>query len=105
MDGARVLHLDMPSDLAWFDGHFPGDPILPAVVQIDWAIHFGAESGLDRHRFAGMSRLKFGAVIAPTTRLRLTLTATDDTLGFRYESPDGLHSKGKIRFHGSDDQR
>lgn len=100
----RVLHLYVADNLAWFDGHFPGDPILPAVVQIDWAIHFGAACGLDPDRFSGMKRLKFHAVIVPDTELQLTLRVTPDTLKFVFTSDGGLHSKGEIQFHGSGDR-
>jgi len=100
----QILYLYVNDSLAWFDGHFPDDPILPAVVQIGWAIHFGTHCGLNGGRFAGLSRLKFRAVIVPDTVLRLTLDTVDDVLQFVYESRGGLHSTGKIRFHRSDDQ-
>src|SRR5690606_9799268 len=32
------LELGVPVDLAHFSGHFPQTPVLPGVVQIDWAI-------------------------------------------------------------------
>lgn len=95
----RVLFLCVPARLAWFDGHFPGDPILPAIVQVDWAIHFGGGAGGARDRFAGFSRLKFCSVIAPDTVLRLILSRSAGTLQFVYESNGGVHSTGRIRFH------
>lgn len=111
-DGQRgaiqALYLSIPASLSWFDGHFPADPILPAVVQIGWVMHFGSHchpgdhSDSDQRRFAGMNRLKFRQVIVPDTVLRLTLESADGELQFRYESRDGLHSKGTIRFDCSD---
>jgi 3-hydroxymyristoyl/3-hydroxydecanoyl-(acyl carrier protein) dehydratase len=104
----QILFVYVRRDLPWFEGHFPGDPILPAVVQIDWAIYFGVRSkrqnGLDLDRFSGLSRLKFRAAIAPDTVLQLTLSSADESLLYTYESRDGLHSKGKIRFNRADDQ-
>ncbi len=98
-DVQRVLFINVPARLAWFDGHFPGDPILPAVVQVDWAIHFGGGQGLARDRFAGFSRLKFRSVIGPDTVLRLTLSRSAGTLQFAFESRTGVHSTGRVRFH------
>ena len=93
----------MPTNLAWFNGHFPGDPILPAVIQIDWAMHFAALAGdrldIQRERFAGMSRLKFRAVIVPGTILKLNLEKSDDLLKFSLVSRSGEHARGNIRFH------
>jgi len=103
-DRHRVLLLNVPACLAWFDGHFPDDPILPAVVQVDWAIHFGAGPGRARDLFAGLSRLKFHSVIGPDTVLRLTLSRSAGTQQFTFESRAGVHSTGRIRFHVDADQ-
>jgi len=35
------LDLRVPPDLEYFAGHFPGIPILPGVVQIDWSVRLG----------------------------------------------------------------
>jgi len=100
---AQVLQLVVPAALAWFDGHFPGDPMLPAVVQIDWVVRFGAELGFDPNRFSGMDRMKFRSVITPEMILTLRLEAAGDTLRFSYESTEGIHSKGNILFRGHND--
>lgn len=96
----REYRLEVPAELVWFDGHFPGDPILPAVVQIDWAIHYGRELGFDPDQFSGFSRLKFKQVIQPMTELRLVLTAAEEKLRFTFESADGLYSQGTVLFGG-----
>jgi len=96
----------IPADLVWFDGHFPDDPILPAVVQADWAIRCGRWLGFDPDRFAGFARLKFKAMIQPGMLVRLHLAKKGDDLKFAYESVAGLHSKGAVKFSGqyADDQ-
>ncbi|MDH3510037.1 MAG: hypothetical protein OER85_04180 [Gammaproteobacteria bacterium] len=96
-DGAEYL-FHIPASLNWFDGHFPDDPILPAVVQVDWAIRFGRRLGFDPDRFAGLARLKFRAVIQPDMLVRLNLAASGVALQFAYQSAAGLHSKGTVKF-------
>jgi 3-hydroxymyristoyl/3-hydroxydecanoyl-(acyl carrier protein) dehydratase len=96
-DGA-AYQLFIPDSLAWFDGHFPGELILPAVVQVDWAIYFGQRLGFDPDRFAGFSRLKFMSVIQPNMQLRLDLVVAGTNLDFVYESAAGVHSKGTVNF-------
>jgi 3-hydroxymyristoyl/3-hydroxydecanoyl-(acyl carrier protein) dehydratase len=98
-DGAEYL-FHIPANLAWFDGHFPDEPILPAVVQVDWAIHFGQSLGFEPDQFAGFARLKFMAIIQPDMLVRLRMTTSETALGFAYESSAGLHSKGTVKFLG-----
>ena len=37
----ETFTLAIGADLIAFRGHFPGNPVLPGVVQVDWAIRFG----------------------------------------------------------------
>lgn len=69
------LHLSLmvPPDLACFSGHFPTAPVLPGVVQVDWAMQFG-QSLIDLPpSFAGMEVLKFQQLVRPGEGLSLTL--------------------------------
>ena len=96
-DGNEYM-LHIPAELKWFDGHFPDDPILPAVVQVDWVICLGRWLDFDRDRFAGFARLKFMGVIQPDMLIRMTLRASANGLDFVYESVGGVHSKGTVKF-------
>jgi 3-hydroxymyristoyl/3-hydroxydecanoyl-(acyl carrier protein) dehydratase len=90
--------LNLPENLHWFDGHFPGNPILPAVVQVDWAVYFGNDLGCDARKFTGMPRLKFMVVITPGTELKLVLVWKNNQLKFTYTSSEGMHSEGMLEF-------
>jgi len=92
------LRLRLPEALLYFRGHFPGGAILPAVVQIDWAIHYAVELfGLDG-TFRGMDRLKFRRVLEPLEEPRLVLEhdPTDGVLEFSYSTAAGRHSSGQL---------
>ncbi|NIF25557.1 AMP-binding protein [Pantoea sp. Tr-811] len=71
--GELHLRLAVPLDLACFPGHFPQTPVLPGVVQIDWAIALAAELLDGERRFAGMEVLKFQQLVRPGDELALTL--------------------------------
>ncbi len=59
------LELRIPADLAYFDGHFDGAPMLPGVAQIHWAIHFArAQFGVG-HGFSRIEAIKFLRPIRP----------------------------------------
>ena len=53
------LKLTVPEDLVYFPGHFAGYPILPGVVQIAWAEHFGKLFFAIDEPFLNMEAIKF----------------------------------------------
>jgi len=72
-DDELHLSLAVSGDLAFFSGHFPRTPVLPGVVQVDWAIALGQKLLDQPRRFAGMEVLKFQQLVRPGDPLRLTL--------------------------------
>jgi 3-hydroxymyristoyl/3-hydroxydecanoyl-(acyl carrier protein) dehydratase len=93
-----LLRLRLPENLLYFRGHFPAAGILPAVVQIDWAIHYAVELfGLDG-TFRGMDGLKFRRVLQPLEEpvLELSHDAEKGTLEFSYSTATGRHSSGQL---------
>ncbi len=69
---ARLALLISP-DMHHFQGHFPDQPILPGVVQLDWVIALAREAFELPKQFLRMETLKFQALIPPRTRLELSL--------------------------------
>jgi len=58
-------------DSPWFSGHFPADPILPGIAQLEMA--FEAIKGLRRKglRIAGVKKVRFKQVIRPDDKLNI----------------------------------
>lgn len=98
------LQLEVPLDLAHFSGHFPGTPILPGVVQVNWAISLGRQLLDVPARFAGMEVLKFQQLVRPGDRITLTLRfdATRGKLYFAYKNADAACSSGRILLEHAD---
>ncbi|QQC63819.1 AMP-binding protein [Paraburkholderia ginsengisoli] len=73
--GGDKLHYELrvPPTLVHFAGHFPGLPILPGVVQVDWAVRLAADHVPAVRAVASIDRLKFMAPVSPGAVLRLTL--------------------------------
>ena len=61
----HTFTLAMDPDLTAFQGHFPGHPVLPGVVQVDWAVRFGSEAFGPLGRFRAIEHLKFQDPIRP----------------------------------------
>jgi acyl-coenzyme A synthetase/AMP-(fatty) acid ligase/3-hydroxymyristoyl/3-hydroxydecanoyl-(acyl carrier protein) dehydratase len=99
-DRSVILQLHVPPDLLYFDGHFPGAPILPGVVQVDWALALGRQYfDLPAH-FRALQALKFQRVVTPGATLTLELDndTQKNALAFRLHSAGGQHASGRILF-------
>ncbi len=99
-DKQVTLEFLISPQLVYFDGHLPALPILPGIVQVHWAQHYGREFFPLQGRFERLEVIKFQQVILPEYQVRLTLTYSEENrkLGFRFESDRGVHSSGRICF-------
>jgi 3-hydroxymyristoyl/3-hydroxydecanoyl-(acyl carrier protein) dehydratase len=99
-DAETVLDLEVGPGLPAFQGHFPGDPILPGVVQVDWAARFGSEAFGPLGPFLGLAQLKFHQPIRPgrAVELHLAFDPARGRLRFAYRGGPELLSAGVIQF-------
>ena len=96
-----LLNCVVPADLLFFNGHFKGHPVLPGVVQIDWAIAFAEELLGVQNTFSEMRQLKFQNLILPDAAIKLSLSFDEEKniLVFRYFINDNTLSSGRIVYH------
>jgi acyl-coenzyme A synthetase/AMP-(fatty) acid ligase len=102
--GRVLLEVTAPANLLYFDGHFDVAPILPGVVQVDWALHYGRRYFDLPPQFKGINALKFQQVIQPDQPIQLELVhdAAKGNLQFRYSSEAGQHASGRVVFGDAD---
>ena len=98
------LGLRVPEDLVYFPDHFASYPILPGVVQLAWAEHFGKLFFTIDKPFSCMEVVKFTQVIQPGNDLVLALDwkAAMGKLYFNFSSERGTHSSGRMVYGGSE---
>ncbi|SCZ35948.1 MULTISPECIES: acyl-CoA synthetase family protein [unclassified Pseudomonas] len=97
-DGEWSLQLVVPPDLAYFSGHFPTAPVLPGVVQVDWALSLGRQLLDLPPRFVGMEVLKFQQLVRPGDDIQLHLRFDRERgkLYFAYRNDTAACSSGRI---------
>ncbi|WP_312997771.1 AMP-binding protein [Pseudomonas sp.] len=97
-DGEWSLQLSVPPDLAYFSGHFPKAPVLPGVVQVEWALNLGRQWLKLDGAFAGMEVLKFQQLVRPGDEIQLHLRfdAERGKLYFAYRNDTATCSSGRI---------
>jgi 3-hydroxymyristoyl/3-hydroxydecanoyl-(acyl carrier protein) dehydratase len=94
----RVLSIHFPESSSLFDGHFPGLPILPGVVQFDIAARQCSE-WYPLTAFRRIDKLKFQEPIVPGDTVILTLQNTGNgQVQFHYTLDAKPLSSGKIVF-------
>lgn len=97
-DTEAEIAFTLAPQLIFFDGHFPGRPILPGVAQAHMAALLAQRLWRQAPSDANLSKLKFKRVLAPLERVTLHLKR-DAALGrisFRYRLGEIEISEGEI---------
>jgi len=95
---SALLEFSVPKTSPYFDGHFPGFNLLPAVAQIELVIRFAAEyftCGID---ILEMRRVKFTKFILPNMPLLMRLEKDENTISFKIFASQGkdVYSTGTL---------
>lgn len=98
-DRHAIARLALPRDAAVFHGHFPTMPVLPGVVQIDWAMRLACRCFGLTQPVADDFQVKFSRVIEPDMKLVLSLALDpiQHRLSFEYRVDDQVMSSGRIK--------
>ncbi len=103
----RIVGLKAVTATEWFfQGHFPGLPVMPGVLQVEalaqtMAVYVAKQPGFgDRiGLFAGIDAVRFKRVVVPGDTLRLEVTM--DKLGSRFGKGRGVASvDGEVACEG-----
>jgi 3-hydroxyacyl-[acyl-carrier-protein] dehydratase len=104
--GEWVTEVRVAPESLWFSGHFPGDPVLPAIAQLGMVFDAVCkESGLP-FRVTGFSRVKFKRIIRPGECLKILVLPKkdqEDVYAFRILVGDDVACTGSMALQKHDD--
>jgi acyl-coenzyme A synthetase/AMP-(fatty) acid ligase len=87
----------VPTDLVCLPGHFPGAPVVPGVLQLDWALEMAASLYGRAPRVIELESLKFLVTLRPGDAFRIQIRAVDeDRLELRAWGEAGEHAWGRV---------
>ena len=95
-DRSRRAEFAVPVDHPCLAGHFPGNPLVPAVVILDFVIDLAERWLGPRFRVSGISQAKFLAPLMPTERAEVFVELEEQTLRFTVRRGDVLVSRGAL---------
>lgn len=100
IDGGWRFEMRVQPELAHFSGHFPGMPILPGVVQLDWVMRCAARHFPFACDVVAFEQLKFVAPVVPGALLQLDMThdAARHRVYFTYRLAGEPCSSGRIHY-------
>jgi len=93
-----TLELSIPETSPYFDGHFPGFPVLPGVAQVDLIVRFAEEHFGVIIDVSKINRIKFSNPIRPDNPLVLFIKSDNQNIVFKIASPEGetVYSSGTM---------
>jgi 3-hydroxymyristoyl/3-hydroxydecanoyl-(acyl carrier protein) dehydratase len=85
MDSGYILHLHVPEDLYYFDGHFPHMPIVAGVCQLKWVIDAIQTHTGEILQLSALEDVKFLRPIFPGQSCVIELTYAPHPPSWRYQ--------------------
>lgn len=96
--GVRLL-LDIEADLHYFQGHFPGAPVLAGVAQLDWAVQFSQQLLMGQRAVLAVEVLKFQHMVQPGCQISLELQQQKaDSSTFCYWLDGNKVASGRLKW-------
>jgi len=87
----------VPPELSCFAGHFPDVPVVPGVLQLDWAMQLASQLLGAAPPAEGLESVKFRAPLRPGVEFRIHVRVERGRVEFRLWSDDAEHARGRVR--------
>ena len=100
IDGTIRARVRVAAGSIWFDGHFPGFPVLPGVAQLAMVVAVLEEALETRVRVIDVSRVRFKLAVLPGQELSVRITPKESdprTYKFRLMKGQELACTGCLK--------
>lgn len=90
----------VPPDSPWFDGHFPGKPILPGIAQLGIVFDMICQTSEQNLKISEARRIRFKQTIEPDDRLKVIakpLKGEAGSYSFRIMAEEELVCSGVVK--------
>ena len=71
----------LPPESPWFNGHFPGEPILPGVAQLGMVFDTIKQARKQKLKISSIRRVRFKHVIRPDDQIKIVATSLEKNDG------------------------
>jgi 3-hydroxymyristoyl/3-hydroxydecanoyl-(acyl carrier protein) dehydratase len=89
--------IQVPAESPWFDGHFPGEPVLPGLAQISMVFDVIQKASEGQWSASSVSRVRFKRIIRPDDRLEvIAVPLKKEANGFSFR----IQIKGELVCNG-----
>jgi 3-hydroxymyristoyl/3-hydroxydecanoyl-(acyl carrier protein) dehydratase len=97
-EGEIRARIRVPADSPWFDGHFPGEPVLPGIAQLGMVHDLLCRAFDQQLPVARVSRVRFRQMIRPEQQLTLAVQrdGADGSHRFRITGDEGSICSGQL---------
>lgn len=65
--------ISVPPDSPWFSGHFPGEPILPGIAQLQLVFDAIRDFLGEELTISSLKRVRFKQIIRPDDRMKISI--------------------------------
>ena len=97
-DSGCILHLQVPDDLYYLQGHFPQIPIVAGICQLRWVINAIEAYCGEKLHIVAMEAVKFHRILFPGQPffMEITFDRAACKWGYRIYSEDKKFASGRL---------
>ena len=80
-----IMYTEVLPDSPWFSGHFPGDPILPGIAQLEMALDGIRQLRKKNLKISGLRKVRFKQFIRPNDKIKIKVVLREgDVLSYSF---------------------